>query len=475
MRHSPDPFLLILLVLALVAGNMVFAHANTPQGDSNKAYLPLTLANYPPPPVPKIENLLLGGRAVETISVPRGASFRLRIEAANIAPEHGDALEGTISVYFPGEGTIENVQVVTGNTSPELLLSQTTGEEGGTLSARKTNWTAGAHYALELEVAAPDTSAVKMLVKLVMTSYYTRRVDPVSSSRLDPEGDPIFVRTATVLPLSGAIGRVNYYRSLAGLSRVTAYAPWAIACQAHAAYLAENNVLTHSEDPANPWYTPEGAAAAQSSSLALFQLPLDDEYTPVDLWMSSAFHAVGLLEPRWSETNFGSYTGSGRAAACLDVTRGIDFLTPADYPVYWPPSEGETPVVFYGGQATPDPLSACPGYTAPSGPPILLLTGDGSGVPIVTAHSLTINGQPAEHCTFTEITYTNPDPAQQNAGRNILGARDAVVVIPRQPFPLAATGTVSITVSGWAYTWSFRVAPGTLSPQAGSVAPGGLP
>jgi hypothetical protein len=122
------------------------------------------------------------------------------------------------------------------------------------------------------------------------------------------------------------------------------------------------------------------------------------------------------------------------------------------------------PFLEYNGSEFPDPLSSCPGYTAPSGPPIYLLLGNGNLTPSVSAHSLTTAGQPLEHCIFDENTY---DGVYTDLARSVLNARDAVVVIPRQPLTPGARYTVSITANGQTYRWSFTA---TSTPRSASAA-----
>ena len=83
--------------------------------------------------------------------------------------------------------------------------------------------------------------------------------------------------------------------------------------------------------------------------------------------------------------------------------------------------------------------------------------GDGSVTPNVTAHSITSGGSATEHCVFDETNYTNPDSNQQSLGRAVLGGRDAIVLIPRQPLTPGATYRVSLTVNGTVHRWSFTV------------------
>ena len=92
-------------------------------------------------------------------------------------------------------------------------------------------------------------------------------------------------------------------------------------------------------------------------------------------------------------------------------------------------------------------------------------------MPEVASHLFSSDGTLLEHCLFTESSYTNPDPAQQSAGRTILGRRDAVVLIPKNPLSLGVTYTVSMTVDGQVRNWSFQVAPGFIDNLSGAVAP----
>ena len=113
------------------------------------------------------------------------------------------------------------------------------------------------------------------------------------------------------------------------------------------------------------------------------------------------------------------------------------------------------PVLQYVGEY-PSPLTSCPGYVAPSGPPIILQLGTGSVTPVVGATWLRRDGLDLAHCVFSETSYVNPDAAAQALGRNVLNSRDAVVIMPREPFVAGAEYTVSVTVNGVRYTWSFQ-------------------
>jgi hypothetical protein len=111
----------------------------------------------------------------------------------------------------------------------------------------------------------------------------------------------------------------------------------------------------------------------------------------------------------------------------------------------------------------PNPLISCPGYSTPTGLPITLQLGAGNVSPSVTAHSLTTDGSPLEHCTFNETNYTNPDGSMQSLGRSVLNSRDAVVIIPRSPLTPGKTYLVSVTSNGQTYSWSFSVSAAALN------------
>jgi Ca2+-binding RTX toxin-like protein len=259
-------------------------------------------------------------------------------------------------------------------------------------------------------------------------------------------------------PASTWMDRLNFYRSQAGLPGVTSVADWSEGNRLHAIYVIENQVLAHSEDPGNPWYTPEGDEAARNNNL-YWSSGNDGEVAAVDYWMSNTFHGVALIDPRLSRSGYGDYydaSASGyRFAAGLDVLRGRDSTTDPGYPVEYPGNGTVTPLYAYEGGESPDSLASCPGYQAPTGAPIFLLLGNGSTTPSVTASSLTEDGASIPHCRFDESTYSNSSASLQSLGRALLDSRDAVVILPKEPLQPGATYDVSVTVNGVTHQWSF--------------------
>ncbi len=225
--------------------------------------------------------------------------------------------------------------------------------------------------------------------------------------------------------------------------------------------MVKNDVIAHSEDPANSWYTPEGDLAAQNSDVMVSGSTLTTDADAIDIWMQGPFHAIGIIDPALAQSGFGSYReaiGYWHMGAVLDVIRGRGTIPlTVTFPISFPAPSQIMPLRAYNGHESPEPLTSCAGYSAPSGPPIILQLGNGSQSPNVTAHSFQDATSIRESCEFDETNYTNPNPGYEAVGRSILGGRDAVVVMPRAPLVAGETYTVSITADQQVYTWSFSV------------------
>ncbi|WP_376789971.1 CAP domain-containing protein [Thermoflexus sp.] len=271
---------------------------------------------------------------------------------------------------------------------------------------------------------------------------------------------PFVLRAPTTLPAEW-LSRLNAYRAMAGLPPVIEEPTWNDGCWKHARYMVKTDLITHGEDPQNPWYTREGDECGQNANVMVSANANAPDSYAIDVWMQAPFHAVGMLDPRLTRVGYGSYReadGGWQMGAALDILRGRgSSAVGVSFPIRWPGDGRVTPLRAFQVGEYPDPLASC-GYSAPTGLPILLLLGTGSLTPSVNGHALWRDGAPVEHCVFDETTYRNPDPAQQSLGRAILDGRDAVVLIPRDPLHPGSRYTVSLTVNGQAYTWSFFVA-----------------
>jgi hypothetical protein len=295
---------------------------------------------------------------------------------------------------------------------------------------------------------------------------------------------PLVVRTEQPAPPTGPgwLTLVNQFRAQADLPLLGEQDDWTEGSWLHARYMVKNDVIQHYEDPGNPWYSTQGAEAAANCNLMVSTSDgVGDDY-PILIWMQAPFHAVGLLDPALHSAGYGTYResdGGFEMGAALDVLRGLGQIPDTvQFPIAWP-GDGTVVSLSYHWLESPDPLTSCPGYSAPSGLPILLQLGPGGLTPDVTAHSLQQDGVEIPHCVFDETNYANPNGDLRDLGRSILGARDAVVIIPRDPLDPGATYEVSVTANGRTTTWSFAVAesapvPGSI-PGDGTGTEGGEP
>ena len=256
--------------------------------------------------------------------------------------------------------------------------------------------------------------------------------------------------------------RVNLHRKLAGLPPVTANAVWGNGARLHSRYIVKNGQVTHFEDPSNPWYTKAGYEAGLKGNVAAFLEKTTADSYAIDYWMQGPFHAIGIIHPHLVKVGYGAYredaAGFYGMGATLNVISGRDYSSPDIYPSMYP--SGKQPMVqrWYTGGEHPNPLASCPGYTAPSGPAIMLMLGDNQVVPRVTAHIFKQGGKALAHCIFDETNYKNPNHDDQALGRASLDQADMIVIMPRAPLERGKTYTVSITTGGKKYTWSFKVA-----------------
>src|SRR5439155_1718328 len=172
----------------------------------------------------------------------------------------------------------------------------------------------------------------------------------------------------------------------------------------------------------------------------------------IDWWMQAPFHALGMMDPRLTQTAFGSYreVKSGwDMGAGVDVLRGNSF-SGGQYPVYFPGNGSTEPLTSYDGNEFPDPLQACSGYTAPTGLPVFIEVGGNVPTTASPTHSFTGNGVPLAHCII--------DSTVPSVGSS-LTSRGAVIVIPRAPLQSGVKYVVAVNVNSVNYTWSFTVGP----------------
>ncbi len=269
-------------------------------------------------------------------------------------------------------------------------------------------------------------------------------------------------------PADNWLSYLNWYRSLAGLPALTENESHSYGCTLHAIYMAKNNVLQRPEDPNNEWYTAEGHEAGLNSNVFVSNKVSDSFKIAMDQWMEGPFTAVGILDPELTTVGYGEHHEENpdqytQSAAALDVIRGLTGSNgPGPTPVFWPGNGATTPIGIYEeGRDYPSPLSSCPGYEGlkATGAALIIQTGFGrTDLPEVTDSSIVNSkGVSLEHCIFDEGTYVNSNQDLQDYGRAVLSFRDAIVIIPKLPLERGETYSVSVTINGQVYSWSFSV------------------
>jgi hypothetical protein len=266
-----------------------------------------------------------------------------------------------------------------------------------------------------------------------------------------PAAAPVHVTTTPAASPSW-LTRLNGWRANAGVTALTENTTWSAGDYNHALYMVKNDIVAHSETPGTPYYTAAGDQAARNGNIQVSSTTSTADDTAIDWWMAAPFHALGMLDPRLTSTGFGSYreVKSGwQEGAALDTLRGNSF-SGGTYPVYFPGNGTSEPLLTYSGNESPNPLSACSGYSVPTGLPVFIQVGGNVSTTAGPVHSFTGNGVPLAHCV---IDSTNPSFSSS------LSSRGGVILIPRLPLVNGVKYVVALTVNSVPYTWSFTVGP----------------
>jgi hypothetical protein len=279
------------------------------------------------------------------------------------------------------------------------------------------------------------------------------------------------VHPATTPAASGGwLGRLNQWRTSTGVPNLTENTAWSQGDYNHALYMVKNDLVTHYETPGVPYYTAAGDTAARNGNIQVSSTTGTSDLQAIDWWMAAPFHAMGMMDPRLTQTGFGSYreVKSGwDEAGTLDTIRGNSF-SGGNYPVYFPGNGASEPLTTYGGGEFPDPLQACPGYSAPTGLPVFIEVGGNVNTTAGPVHSFTGNGVALNHCVID---------SSNGAVSSYLYTRGGVILVPQQPLQAGVRYVVALTVNGTPYTWSFTVGPfmasvTSVSPDSGPPAGG---
>jgi uncharacterized protein YkwD len=257
------------------------------------------------------------------------------------------------------------------------------------------------------------------------------------------------------------LGYLNRFRVMGGVAPLSERAALTLGSELHSQYMVVNDAaISHKEDPANPLFNAAGDQAARNGNVFATSMLEADYIWGINFWASAPFHLVPMLAPQLERVGYGNYNEAGgdvAMAAVLDVRSerdtGQDAVT---YPLLFPGDGTTTWIGRHNLFEWPEPLTSCPGYTRPTGPPIVIQLGDGDIVPVVGGSALLMGDTPVETCLFDETNYFNPDAWAQKAGRQILDNQDAIVIMPRRPLIAGETYTVQVEANGQRYTWRFN-------------------
>lgn len=275
---------------------------------------------------------------------------------------------------------------------------------------------------------------------------------PAAAPAADPDVTGSLEASGSVLPL------LNRLRAGAGVGAVRAEPDWQAGCAAHARYLVRADRAEHREDPASPFRSAAGEACAPGHYFVSAQ-PGSDLRRALSYWVGGAFHLPQLLDPRLTRVASGEAHDAGgafRSAAVLDVRRGLGAAAGEAYPVRYPgPEAGLELAAFPAGASAaewPDPLVHC-GLSG-AGAPIALLMGPGV---TVRGAALKVNGRPVPACLLRADTFRGASEGETRAGRGVLAAQGAGVLLPHAPLRAGDRAQVSFGTSAGRVTWSFRV------------------
>jgi Cysteine-rich secretory protein family len=259
---------------------------------------------------------------------------------------------------------------------------------------------------------------------------------------------------------------VNAYRAASGVGPITNDPVLQAGVDKHVKYLAATASLVHDEDASHPLYSPEGALAAKQSLLGGWQGADRTDREIIEDWMVAPFHAVHLLEPRLQRSAFTSTRSPGgqlSVAGVVNIIGGIGKKVAVKEPILFPGRGSTIPMTSFRSEV-PDPLTACPGYVAPAGVPILATFPTAPSASIATVSQ---GGNVLEACVI-DRGYVNPDAGAQATGRQLLTQKNLVMIIPRSP--LVAGNSYDVSVDGGTagkVSWTFKVG----DPTAGLPAP----
>jgi len=140
--------------------------------------------------------------------------------------------------------------------------------------------------------------------------------------------DDVVGDTQQINPLEEAVNHLNQRRSESGLTAVNIDDNLEAGCTAHIQYMEATGRVIHEQDANSPFFSTEGAKAAENAALSGNVTSLSDA---VEAWLSEPYHRRPLLHPGLSTVG-GAFSNG---FACLDIfstANGVKDHAPIPYP-----------------------------------------------------------------------------------------------------------------------------------------------
>jgi hypothetical protein len=334
---------------------------------------------------------------------------------------------------------------------------------------------------------------------LLSTAILLPRALAVAQPAADSSADRVPANFA-----ADGIARANYYRAMAKLPPLVEDSMMSAGALNHARYLVKHGIVdgdivlkdrkirVQLPQDASKWevkgksfYTDDGATVGRRSIVVTaVQIDLSGPEF-VDRIMAMPFSGLTLMVPQFSKLGVGAYCEPGQCAVVIPFRYALEkavrralYDGPASdltwnpnlgpipgevgrlrSPVEFPPDNAVIDLATYDGGDLPNPLSACPGYVAPTGTPITFQLGEGYGADgrlEISEHSVSRDGVEVEHCVITAASYAGRNKDETELGRDGLVNAGAAVVLPRQPLK-PGHYNVALTEGSKRYDWNFTI------------------
>jgi len=263
---------------------------------------------------------------------------------------------------------------------------------------------------------------------------------------------------------SGWLANLNYYRVSAGLNPVTEDKQLSASVKKHLVYLVMSDpkyfvgpyLNLHSENPASPYYTPQGVKSGNELTSTQSGSPSE----AIDSWMQAPFHAIGLMREGLKSVGFAREFNPKTGFYEFGMNIFAKLSTGKSKILTFPGNGSYSHMDTFQGE-NPDPRIACgadsqkykgmPLWVSLLTPPPLQVSAE------LTTPSGNVLRSGADLCVVTERNFLTTDPVYGPAGRSIITNEHLALVIPKEPL-MPGLQKVSLSMQGRPdITWSFTV------------------